>query len=271
MKYLILIVALLPFLLFPQSDLSKRLTIDKNNQGGFNIYNSSGDLLSEHTKKNTDSLTLETLNDIFFEADGNNRSEIAVINLQGKGFDWTTIVISALGLLGTLAGYWYGNKLSERTQLKYFRRTYEIEKRQTWLNNLKNFYIELIEITNEDKNREVIFKSNLRSTPNIDHTEYYNGRAKFLTKKKKLFAQISLLLDKNIPSQNNFYKELINSSENLSELYDVLINLDINSKQFKEFDFATQYDSILIKLEEKLKVVINETEDAKELFREVKS
>lgn len=115
MKLFLILFTLLSATSLPQQ---KYFQIEKNNHGGFNIYDNNNAILYEFTKKNIDSLSLSTLNDIFLKADKSksDKQQVAVINLQEKGVDYSNIIIALASIISGLGGLWVGYIFNKKSQ-----------------------------------------------------------------------------------------------------------------------------------------------------------
>lgn len=132
MKKIILLFIMVPIFLFSQAENHKAKTfyIDKNNQGGFNIYNSEGELVYGYTKRNTDSLSLQTLDEIFFEADSLNDklTKVEIVNIpQNSLYD------KYAPYLSVLIGVFFGWLFSYFSQKKLIREQFKLQQQKEWL------------------------------------------------------------------------------------------------------------------------------------------
>lgn len=170
MKWFIFLLVIFSSTLFAQSN--RTFSIDKNNQSGYNIYNSSGELLYEFTKLNTDSATLKNLDQVFSKAtlDKNGKQPIAVINLQEKGFDWVNLLIAVVGILGTLSAGLLTNRQNNKNQFEHYKRTFKDEEIDKWILELKNNISSFISLVNQldTSINELHIKLNSRKNLSLD-------------------------------------------------------------------------------------------------------
>lgn len=212
MKTIILSMILSQIFLLAQSEIQyKKINIDKNDKGGFNVYNSDGELLYEYSILNTDSAKLEILNDLFLEATiDRDKSEFTLIDVSKKGFDWGIVLVALLGLIGTFSAGYFTNKWNSKSQQEQYKRIVFVENRKEWVKNLQNNVAEFIGIMYEfDLVRMVYFQSFLKDTEGSikfslaqdflkDGTRIDNNVAKLITK-------ISSLIDRNNSKQKGLF------------------------------------------------------------------
>jgi hypothetical protein len=218
MKLILIITVVYSLSIFAQNE-KRTVTIDKNNQGGFNIYNSKGELVTEYSKRNTDSLSLETLNNIFFKADSKNTLVVPIINLQEKRFDWTTIIIAFLGLVGTFSAGFYTNKLNSKSQVNQFLLQQRIERKKEWLNDFSNnasiLQAKLVRLN------QILFRyiHNRNSTDEIEKAMFENAR--------KSLIEVNENITEDINNAMNNFTFLLGSldEEDLKEKLKNLLNL----------------------------------------------
>lgn len=137
MKLLLATILLFAATLFPQE--TRNISIQKNNQSGFDIIR-NGELIYEYTSKNTDSLTLSTLDYIYFEAtkDSSLSTGINVINIPPEDkTNWVPFALAAIAIIGSLGAGYYGNKWSSITQLNHYNRQVRAENKRAWLERVR--------------------------------------------------------------------------------------------------------------------------------------
>ncbi|OGU36913.1 MAG: hypothetical protein A2315_02700 [Ignavibacteria bacterium RIFOXYB2_FULL_35_12] len=261
MKLTFIISLLISLSIFAQNE-KRTVTFDKNTQGGFNIYSNSGELLYAYNKKNCDSTTLETLNDIFFKGDSKNKSEVAVINLEEKGFDWSNIIIACATFIGTLGGLLLGNRLSKITQLDYYRRTLEVERRKEWIAHLGNYVAEYIGLTNEIyyqiQTMALYNESPLKSQFHEVICDSIKSCSITYKELQVLFIKINLLLNSENKKHDELYGVLKKADKVIMKLYESMV-MGIKSGIYSTDKFI-DYDEFLKSLSNLIKIVIEEAE-----------
>lgn len=133
MKYILYLVLLISTTLFPQE--TRHISIQKNNQGGFDIIR-NGELIYEYTNKNTDSSTLSTLNNIYFEAtkDSSLSTGIMIINAPPEAStDYTGAIIAVAVVF-----------FSYMTARYLYNRQVRAENKRAWLERVRTVSAEFI-------------------------------------------------------------------------------------------------------------------------------
>lgn len=141
-KYLLLLL-ILSTTSYPQQ---KYFQIEKNHQGGFNIFSNSGELLYKYTKMNTDSLSLSTLDDIFFTADSfvsDEPTKIEIVNLP-EGTWWDDLMPIFSVIIGVFFG-WLFSFFSQKTLTK---QQSNIRRKENWLNDFINLTADVSSVSN---------------------------------------------------------------------------------------------------------------------------
>jgi len=149
-KY-ILFILVLTATTYPQEQ--KNIQIEKNKEGGFNIYDNSGKLLQEVSQDNTDSLTLEKLEYIFSGSDtlNNNKQPITIFNLQGNSSNWMLLIVAILGICGTFASGYFTNKWNKKAQIEQLQKQTKIQIKKEWLDLVMSYVSDFISETHSLK------------------------------------------------------------------------------------------------------------------------
>lgn len=113
----------------------KYFQIEKNTQGGFNIFDNSDELLYKYTKQNTDSFSLETLNNIFFKTKALTEipTKVEITNIPENSF-WQII----FPLISVLSGVMIGWILSYFSQKRLIREQFLLHQKENQLNDFIN-------------------------------------------------------------------------------------------------------------------------------------
>lgn len=149
MKYILFLVILISTTLFPQE--TRHISIQKNNQGGFDIIR-NGELIYEYTNKNSDSSTLSTLNNIYFEAtkDSSLSTGINISNVPPEAStDYTGAIIAVAVVF-----------FSYMTARFLYNRQVRAENKRAWLEKVRiegarMLYISDFLITVSDRNNDI--------------------------------------------------------------------------------------------------------------------
>jgi hypothetical protein len=243
MRTLILLIIILQIFLYSQTDIKlKKVYIEKNNHGGYSVFNLSGEFVCEYTRLNTDSSTLETLADLYLKITSErNSSGVTLIELSDKGFNWSIIIVAFLGLVGTLSAVYFTNRWHSKSQEKRIKTNLFIEDKKLKLQNLRNLISEFI--------GEAVEANNLAKNM-IDPSGYPESEIKEL--KKYIFkkqAQFGI-------SQTKLFVLIAEDDKKLNLLYNfVNIVADEVSNNIK---YREQNNKSSEELETKLKNSIND-------------
>ena len=206
MKIIILIFIILSFSVLAQNE--KRIVIiDENNQGGFNIYSNSGELLYEFTKQNTDSSTLKTLDDISLEADSlsDKVTKVEIINPPEKSFlDRYAILINALSVL---FGVFVGWLFSYFSQKKLIGEQFKLQQEKDWLSEFINLASEYLTFLY------------MYTTKTID--KY--GDKRWIFEKKDSDVELHEIGNKLFMKQNNIHILLDKTIKDELELHELML------------------------------------------------
>ena len=145
MKKFLFLFILIPALTNSQPEIqkSKKIYIEKKVEGGFRFYNSDKELLYEFTSRNTDSLSLSTLEDIFEGLSTEENKPISVIidNIPEPESGWVEvfkIVFATVigGLILWLFQYFTQVKQNRKQEFENRINSY-LEHQQYILNDIK--------------------------------------------------------------------------------------------------------------------------------------
>lgn len=228
MKKILIILALFTSLSYPQQ-IDKQLLINKNNQGGFNFYSNSGELLYEYSKENADSSALATLEKIYNTAkfDSTYTQPVAVFNLESSEMDYSIILVAFLGLCGTIGGLLLGNHLSNKSQLKLFRVQQKHQYKKEKLDRIKEKYSVFI--------AKALHQNNiiLRYSKNEYKTDPFS-RELFIQAKKLVINNTQMIEDLNKALFD--FELLLDDTEINKKIHDLTEKITDNQNVFKPIE-----------------------------------
>jgi hypothetical protein len=246
----ILILLVSTILLFPQQQ--KDFHIQKNNQGGFNFYNDTNELLYEFTKQNTDSSTLTTLDKIYSSAkyDSSEKRPIAVFNLENNGTDWSIIVVAFLGFVGTIGGLFLGNSLSKKSQLEQFHIEQRFQFKKEKLANLKEKYSVLMGKFMHMNNIILRYNNNIKSTDTMGREIFQQARnflvnnTQFVEDMNKSLSDLNSLLHGTKQLNKEIADKISAITEKLDKFQSIQSDTEELNKLMQKFILETEQELI---------------------------
>jgi len=212
MKKILFLLFVLPIIINPQTEPTKKIYIEKNKSGGFNLYNSDKEILWKSYKENTDSVTLDLLNDVYMDAkSGIDKPEVTLVNLNEKGFDWLTLIIAILGIGGTFSSGYFVNRWNSKSQLERYKNTVQIDNVKKWISDLQENIAKFIGL-----NYEFYFSSDVLESKNFLDVSRMET-AKVLNEIELVTSKISFVLNINNVLENKLFLKI-------SELKDLTAN-----------------------------------------------
>ena len=203
----------------------RTVTIDKNNEGGFNIYNNSGELIYEYTEQNADSSTLKTLNDIFIEAElvNDKLAKVEIVNIPQDSF-WNKYA----PYFSVLVGVFFGWLFSHYSQRKLIREQFKLQQKKDWFSDFFNISNEFKASSFHFKTAKIYWARNwLRKTPEKNvHTN--EDLIKYVDDLSNKALKLSAFLDSEDKEQNNLilllttFLETIGTSAKSEDELDIL-------------------------------------------------
>lgn len=219
MKTLISIAVILSFSVLAQNE-KRTVTIDRNNQGGFNIHSNSGELLNEYTKNNCDSTTLETLNDIFFEGDSlkDKITKVEIVNLPEKSILESPIVTVVIGVF-------FGWLFSFLSQKFLNKQQFKLQQKKDWLN-------EFIKSVSEFSTISTFFGTELLLLIKYNSSNDSDSLERLVKLSDECISKIPIItyaLDVNDESHKKVHEEL----NNLMSVYlEAIHNIKLNTGDY---------------------------------------
>ena len=259
MNKIIFLFLLLTSTLFSQPN--KTFYIDKNDKGGFNIYSNSGELLYEYTELNTDSVTLSTLDNIFYKTKTDNigKQPVAVINLQDNGFNWLTLILSFVGIGGTLLAGLLTNRQNKKYQFEHYKRTTKDEEIDKWINELKNNISSFFNLINQF---DIVLNNlnfKLNSTQNFPR-DVLNSMVANNSSLELVYLNLNILLNTTDAGEKLLFKKLSNNYLTLLESAVVLQKKHRLFDDIRKLEKKISSESENTKLKEELNILKNEFE-----------
>ena len=197
-KY-ILFILIFTLTTYPQEQ--KNYHIEKNEQGGFNIYNSSGELLQEISPEKTDSITLKTLENIFSGSDTlyNDKEPIVIFNLQGNTPNWMFLVLAIVGIFGAVSSGYFINKWNKKAQIEQFQKQTKIQLKKEWSNLIITYVSEYITETITIRSMRESIVDSLKLE---EWEEFYQLQREHFKKIEDLEIRFESILDKSYKEQS---------------------------------------------------------------------